>query len=41
MTRGYPGIEGAGGRELVMLVPLGENAFLSALETYLDGEVDR
>ncbi|MCT1364740.1 MULTISPECIES: hypothetical protein [Microbacterium] len=41
VTRGYPGIEGAGGRELVMLVPLGENAFLSALETYLDGEVDR
>ncbi|WP_200838603.1 MULTISPECIES: hypothetical protein [Microbacterium] len=39
VTRGYPGIEGAGDRELVMLVPLGENAFLTALETYLDEEV--
>ncbi len=39
VTRGYPGIEGAGDRELVMLVPLGENAFLSALETSLDEEV--
>lgn len=38
-TRGYPGIEGAAGREIVMLVPLGENAFLSALELYLDAEV--
>ncbi|MFJ6549017.1 hypothetical protein [Microbacterium sp. NPDC091676] len=41
VTRGYPGIEGAGDRELVMLVPLGENAFLSALEASLDEEVDR
>ena len=41
VTRGYPGIEGAGDRELVMLVPLGENAFLSSLETYLDEEVGR
>lgn len=39
VTRGYRGIEGADGRELVMLVPLGENAFLSALERYLDEEV--
>lgn len=39
VTRGYPGIEGAGDRELVMLVPLGENAFLTALEKYLDAEV--
>lgn len=39
VTRGYRGIEGADGRELVMLVPLGENAFLSTLETFLDEEV--
>jgi ABC-type amino acid transport substrate-binding protein len=39
VSRGYPGIEGADGREIVMLVPLGENAFLSTLETFLDEEV--
>lgn len=39
VSRGYPGIGGADGRELVMLVPLGENAFLSTLETFLDEEV--
>lgn len=39
VTRGYPGIEGADGRELVMLVPLGENAFLSKLESFLDTKV--
>lgn len=39
VTRGYPGVDGADGRSLVMLVPLGENAFLSALERYLDEEV--
>lgn len=39
MTRGYPGIPGADGREIVMFVPLGENAMLTALETYLDTEV--
>jgi ABC-type amino acid transport substrate-binding protein len=39
VTRGYTGIDGADGRELVMLVPLGENAFLSTLETFLDEEV--
>ncbi|MFJ5000027.1 hypothetical protein ACIP5T_17885 [Microbacterium sp. NPDC088619] len=39
VTRGYPGIDGADGREIVMLVPLGENEFLSELERYLDEEV--
>lgn len=39
MTRGYSGIEGADGRKIVMLVPLGENAFLSDLERFLDKEV--
>lgn len=39
VTRGYTGIEGAQGREIVMLVPLGENAFLSTLERFLDKEV--
>lgn len=39
MTRGYTSIEGAGQRALVFLVPLGENAFLSELETFLDEEV--
>ncbi|MEJ1088218.1 hypothetical protein WDU99_07815 [Microbacterium sp. Mu-80] len=39
MTRGYSGIPGADGRKIVMLVPLGENAFLSDLERFLDAEV--
>ena len=39
VTRGYPEIDGADGREIVMLVPLGENAFLSALERHLDETV--
>lgn len=39
VTRAYPGIDGAEGRQIVMLVPLGENAFLSELERYLDEEV--
>lgn len=39
VTRGYPNIDGADGRSLVMLVPLGENAFLSELEGFLDEEV--
>ncbi|WP_240747292.1 transporter substrate-binding domain-containing protein [Microbacterium sp. K24] len=39
VSRGYTGIDGAEGREIVMLVPLGENAFLTALETFLDQEV--
>lgn len=41
VSRGYAGIEGAEGRDIVMLVPLGENAFLSRLERYLDEEVSR
>lgn len=39
VTRGYTGIEGAGDRAIVMFVPLGENAFLSKLELFLDTEV--
>lgn len=39
VSRGYTGIAGAEGREIVMLVPLGENAFLSTLEAFLDQEV--
>ncbi|WP_229703278.1 hypothetical protein [Microbacterium murale] len=39
VTRGYTGIPGADGRSIVMLVPLGENAFLSELELFLDTEV--
>jgi ABC-type amino acid transport substrate-binding protein len=39
VTRGYAGIEGADGRGIVMLVPPGENAFLSDLERFLDAEV--
>lgn len=39
VSRGYTDIDGADGRTLVMLVPLGENAFLSTLERYLDDEV--
>ncbi|WP_307377139.1 transporter substrate-binding domain-containing protein [Microbacterium sp. W4I20] len=39
VSRGHPGIDGADGREIVMLVPLGENAFLSELETFLDAKV--
>ncbi|MGO2746673.1 hypothetical protein [Microbacterium sp.] len=39
VTRGYTGIDGAGDRSIVMFVPLGENAFLSDLEGFLDTEV--
>lgn len=39
VTRGYTGVPGADGRSIVMLVPLGENAFLSELELFLDTEV--
>ena len=39
ITRGYGGITGADGRKIVMLVPLGENAFLSDLERFLDEKV--
>lgn len=41
VTRGYTGIEGSDGRVTVMFVPLGENAFLSTLEEFLDTEVGR
>lgn len=39
VTRGYPGVPGSGGASVVLLVPLGENAMQSALESYLDAEV--
>ncbi|WP_229673314.1 transporter substrate-binding domain-containing protein [Microbacterium saperdae] len=39
VSRGFTDISGADGRELVMLVPLGENDFLSTLERFLDAEV--
>lgn len=39
VTRGYTTIDGADGRSIVFLVPLGENAFLTELETFLDEEV--
>ncbi|MGV2984599.1 hypothetical protein ACNPNP_12930 [Microbacterium sp. AGC85] len=39
VTRGYQGIDGAENRAIVMFVPLGENAFLTSLETFLDTEV--
>lgn len=39
VTRGYSGIPGTGDRTIVMLVPMGENAFLSELESFLDAEV--
>jgi ABC-type amino acid transport substrate-binding protein len=39
ITRGYPGIDGADGRPLVWLVPLGENRLLSTIETFLDEKV--
>ncbi|MRG60650.1 hypothetical protein GE115_12340 [Agromyces sp. CFH 90414] len=39
VSRGYPEMPGANGRTIVMLVPLGENRFLSTLETFLDEEL--
>jgi hypothetical protein len=39
VTRGYTSIDGADGRKLVFLVPLGENDMLSTLEEFLDDEV--
>lgn len=39
ITRGYRGIQGADDRAIVMFVPLGENAFLTELEEFLDKEV--
>jgi len=38
VTRGFPGIPGSGGRPVVVLLPLGENALQFALEAYLDTE---
>ncbi|GAB3595434.1 hypothetical protein [Microbacterium tumbae] len=38
ITRGYPGIPGSEGRAIVLLLPLGENAYLSELERFLDAE---
>ncbi|QXT62301.1 hypothetical protein [Tessaracoccus palaemonis] len=38
-TRGYDTVPGADGRKVVLLLPLGENRFQSALETFLDAEV--
>jgi hypothetical protein len=39
LTRGYPEIPGSGGRDIVLMVPLGENRLLFELETYLDAAV--
>lgn len=39
VTRGYPRIEESGGADVAVLLPLGENALQTALETYLDAEV--
>lgn len=39
LTRGYTAIPGADGRPIALLVPLGENAMLAELETFLDEEV--
>lgn len=39
VTRGFPGVEGAGDTSIVMLLPMGENAWQTALETYLDEEL--
>ncbi|MCP2371866.1 ABC-type amino acid transport substrate-binding protein [Agromyces terreus] len=39
VTRPYTDLPGLEGRKTVLLLPLGENAFQSALETYLDEEV--
>lgn len=39
VTRGYSGVSGADGKSIVVLVPMGENALLFALESYLDEEL--
>lgn len=39
VTRGYREVDGAEDRAIVMFVPLGENAFLTELEGFLDQEV--
>jgi ABC-type amino acid transport substrate-binding protein len=41
VTRGYTGIPGSEGRTVVMFVPMGENAWQSEIERYLDAEVGR
>ncbi|MGK3953531.1 transporter substrate-binding domain-containing protein [Microbacterium sp. I2] len=41
VTRAYASIPGAGDRSVVMLVPMGENAWLATVEGYLDDEVGR
>ncbi|KAB1646975.1 hypothetical protein F8O04_14235 [Pseudoclavibacter endophyticus] len=38
-TRGYDEVPGAEGREIVMLVPLGENELVYELESFLDREL--
>jgi len=38
VTRAYHGLPGMEGREIVMLVPAGENALLGSLEAFLDGK---
>lgn len=39
ITRGYSNIAGSDGRSLVLVVPLGENALLSKLESFIDEEL--
>lgn len=39
VSRGYPQIPGSDGRAISFLVPQGENAFLTAIERFLDAEV--
>ena len=39
VSRSYPGLTTQGGRELVFLVPMGENRLLAELETYFDTQV--
>jgi DNA-binding transcriptional LysR family regulator len=38
VTRGYPDLPGSAGSNVVVLLPMGENALQAALETYLDRE---
>jgi ABC-type amino acid transport substrate-binding protein len=39
VTRAYPQVPGSRGADVVVLLPLGENALQSALERYLDREL--
>lgn len=41
VTRAFDRLPGAEGHSVAMLLPMGENAFQSALETYLDGQAAR